>query len=125
MTRRSHFDSGHNRPEYRFTDELHDPDTGLRKMSAFHPDFKSDFPAAEVTYSEYRDDYDEPTIEVDYLKSHDEGKGHAKALMEHMYQTKPHFINWGHTISPASTHLANQFEDKYYNRTAYYTDEDF
>ena len=77
---------------------------------------------ARVSFDHYTDPtMDRPSrIEVDYLKSHREGQGHAKALMQHVYNRYPKsFIDWGLTIHPAATHLASQFEDKYYDRTAY------
>ena len=82
---------------------------------------------ARVSFDHYTDpNMDRPSrIEVDYLKSHHEGKGHAKALMQHVYDRYPKsFIDWGRTIHPASTHLASQFEDKYYDRTAYEPDHE-
>jgi GNAT superfamily N-acetyltransferase len=59
-------------------------------------------------------------IDITYIRSPYSGQGHAKALMQHMYDRYPKsFINWGMTIHPAATHLAKHFEDKYYNRTSY------
>lgn len=82
---------------------------------------------AWVSFSHYNDPLMDPPsrIEVEYLKSHEEGKGHARRLMQHLYDRYPKsFIDWGRTIHPASTHLANEFEDKYYNRTAYTPDDE-
>jgi GNAT superfamily N-acetyltransferase len=82
---------------------------------------------ARVSFDHYTDPtMDRPSrIEVDYLKSHREGQGHAKALMQHVYDRYPKsFIDWGLTIHPAATHLASQFEDKYYDRTAYEPNHD-
>jgi len=114
---------------YIFKDVLHDPSTNLRRLMRLQKG--RDLPVAHVDYSTYKDDYGfdsdmEDRLDVDYLKSHEEGKGHARATMEELYKRYPkHFIDWGHTISPASEHLAQDFEDRYYNRTAYQTDEDF
>lgn len=123
MSRRNHFDSGHGKPEHTFEVEDRGEDWGDEryKMALNTPDFSH---AATVTYDIYHDPH--PTLEVSYLKSHIEGKGHARKLMENLYQKYPkHFIDWGLTISPASAHLASQFEDKYYDRTAYRTSDDF
>lgn len=80
---------------------------------------------AGVDFDTYTDDYGDPKLEVSYIKSHVEGQGNARRLMEHLYQRYPkHHIDWGRTISPASTHLASQFEDKYYSRTSYQPEED-
>lgn len=81
---------------------------------------------ANITYDHYTEPDDDPSsrIEVEYLKSHEEGKGNARRLMQHLYDRYPKsFIDWGRTIHPASTHLAEEFEDKYYNRTAYTPDD--
>lgn len=80
---------------------------------------------ARVSFEHHTNDDGNSQIDIDYLKSPREGKGHAKALMQHVYDRYPKsFINWGKTIHPAATHLASQFEDKYYNRTAYEPDHD-
>ena len=125
MSRREHFDNGHQKPEHTFEIEDRGPDytwDDRYKMMLHTPERRQ---VADVTYGIYDNDRT-PTIDVSYLKSHEEGKGYARRLMQNLYDTYPkHFINWGQTISPASTHLAQQFEDKYYNRTAYYTDQDF
>lgn len=124
MSRRQHFDSGHGKPEHTFevVDKGEDFGDGRFTMMLHLPNYER---AAAVDYDIYEDTYG-PTLEVSYLKSNLEGKGHARRLMENLYQTYPkHQINWGQTISPASAHLASQFEDKYYNRTTYYTPEEF
>jgi len=82
---------------------------------------------ANVFYEHHTDpSYDLPSrIEVGYLKSNREGKGHAKALMQHLYDRYPKsHIDWGLTIHPAATHLAEGFENKYYDRTSYQPEED-
>lgn len=80
---------------------------------------------ARVSYEHHTNDEGNSQIDIDYLKSPREGKGHAKALMQHMYDRYPKsFIDWGKTIHPAATHLASQFEDKYYSRTNYEPDHD-
>lgn len=125
MARRSHFDSGHNRQEYRFDHEDRPNQVGDHRINAYHPSYDKHYPAAWVTYDRYDNDT-VPTIDVTYLQSNDEGKGHGRAVMQHLYDFYPdHFINWGHTVHPAATHLASQFEGHNYNRTAYYTDDDF
>jgi hypothetical protein len=59
-------------------------------------------------------------IEVDYLKSNFEGQGHGQELMQNLYDRYPNsFIDWGETINPTSTHMAEKFADRYYDRTAY------
>lgn len=124
MTRRKHFDAGHNKPEHTFeVVDKGDDFAGIGRYSLRMnaPDYEG---VAAVDYDTYTDDYGDPRIEVDYLKSHREGQGNAKRLMEHLYQRYPkHHIDWGMTISPASTHLASQFEEKYYNRTSYQPEE--
>lgn len=125
MSRRQHFDSGHNKPEHSFEllDKGDEYAGSERYKMLMHTSDYEGMPVASVTYDTYENEYTRPTLEVSYLKSHLEGKGHAKALMQHIYDQYPkHYIDWGHTISPASTHLAQQFEDKYYNRTGYYSD---
>lgn len=78
---------------------------------------------ARVTFDHWNDD-GQSLIDIDYLKSHEEGKGHAKYLMEHLYNRYPKStIDWGPTIHPAATHLAEQFTEKYPNRTAYEQDD--
>lgn len=74
---------------------------------------------AAVDFDHYTDEGGS-NIEIGYLKSHQEGKGHARALMEHLYQRYPQsHVDWGLTVHPAATHLANEFETKYYDRTSY------
>jgi hypothetical protein len=90
-------------------------------------DVKEGRDLARVSFEHYNDPNIEPSsrIDIDYLKSYDEGKGHAQRLMEHMYNRYPKsFIDWGLTINPASTHIASKFEDKYYDRTAYQPESD-
>lgn len=104
--------------------DIEDRGGGLEryKMSMKDPGGES----AYVTYDLWKTDTEDPVLEVGYLKSHKEGKGNAKKLMQNVYDSYPkHHINWGHTIHPAATNLASQFEDKYYDRTSYYVDEDF
>jgi len=80
---------------------------------------------ARVSFDNYTNDDGNSQIDIDYLKSHHEGKGHAKALMQHLYDRYPNSnINWGLTIHPAATHLASQFEDAYPNRTDYEQNHD-
>ena len=90
-------------------------------------DSKRDIDLARVSFEHYNDSQLEPSsrIDIDYLKSHVEGQGHAQRLMEHMYNRYPKsHIDWGLTINPASTHIASKFEDKYYDRTSYHPKED-
>jgi hypothetical protein len=80
---------------------------------------------ASVSYDKYDND-NVPTIDITYLKSNDEGKGHGRAIMQYLYDFYPnHFINWGAVVHPAAEHLASQFEEHNYSRTAYYTPDDF
>lgn len=63
---------------------------------------------------------DDPYIEVCYLKSHREGSGYGRAVMEELYSRYPDaHIDWGETIHSASKHLAEDFEDRYFSRTSY------
>jgi len=62
-------------------------------------------------------------IEVDYLKSNFEGQGYGQELMQNLYDRYPNsFIDWGQTINPTSTYMAEKFADRYYDRTAYEPD---
>lgn len=80
----------------------------------------SNTPLANVSFNNYKDDNNDPYIEIEYLKSNQEGKGHASTLMEHLYQRYPKaHVDWGLTVHPAATHLANKFETKHYSRTSY------
>ena len=82
---------------------------------------------ARVSFEHYNDPDFEPAsrIDIDYLKSHVEGQGHAQRLMDHLYNRYPKsHVDWGLTINPASTHIASKFEDKYYDRTSYQPEED-
>lgn len=104
--------------------------TGVAKNRGWHALSmldKEGNPLARVSFEHYNDPHVEPSsvIDIDYLKSHDEGKGHAQRLMEHLYNRYPKsFVNWGLTINPTSTHIAQKFEDKYYNRTSYQPEDD-
>ena len=82
---------------------------------------------ANVTFEHYNDPTTEipSRIEVSYLKSNHEGQGHARRLMQHLYDRYPKsHIDWGQTIHPASAHLAGDFERRYYARTSYEIPED-
>ncbi len=90
-------------------------------------DAKESKDLARVSFEHYNDPHTEPSsrIDIDSLKSHVEGQGHAQRLMEHMYNRYPKsHIDWGLTINPASTHIASKFETKYYDRTSYHPEED-
>lgn len=124
MVRRQNFDFGQDKSGHRYELEDKGPDYGGSRytMMLHLPNFER---AAAVDYDMYEDEYG-PKLEISYLKSNLEGQGHARRLMEHVYKTYPrHQIDWGQTIHPASAHLASQFEDKYYNRTAYFLPEEF
>ena len=56
---------------------------------------------------------------LSYLKSHEEGKGHARRVMEHVYGKYKGPVDWGYTLNPAATHLAESFSSnpKYSSRT--------
>lgn len=61
-------------------------------------------------------------IEVSMLRTPPQhrGKGYARKVMQRLYDEYPqHFIDWGHTMHPAATKLAQDFENQYYDRTAY------
>lgn len=94
---------------------------GSHRLTMSTPDHSN---AAYVTFDNTKYDGD-PYIEVDYLKSNVEGQGHARTLMEHLYNRYPKaHIDWGRTIHPASTHLAEDFENRYFDRTSYEPDDD-
>ena len=60
------------------------------------------------------------SLEVNWLESHEQGKGYGTALMEHLYQTRPEMdIDWGDLVHPVSEHLYGKFEDKYPHRTRF------
>lgn len=78
---------------------------------------------ADVNYNVFGGD---DQIDVEWLQSHEEGKGHARRLMQNLYDTYPeNTIHWGQIVHPASQNLAEQFSEKYPDRTAYDLDEDF
>lgn len=85
-------------------------------------------PLAYVDFSHHTDELSDPKsrIEVGYLKTmHEEGRGHGRRIMEHLYNRYPKsFVDWGMTIHPAATKLAQDFENKYYDRTAYEQDDE-
>ena len=59
-------------------------------------------------------------IQVDWLSSSQQGKGHAQELIQRLYDHYPrHTINFGLLAHPASEHIAKKFEAKYPNRTSY------
>jgi hypothetical protein len=59
-------------------------------------------------------------VQVDWLSSSDQGKGHGTELIQKLYDHYPnHVINFGLLAHPASEHLAEKFESKYPNRTLY------
>lgn len=92
---------------------MHEQNGAEQKFGLVDPSFDKEFPVAHVEYQEYDDDLG-PQIDIDYIKSHREGQGNARTLMEGLYSKYPkHYINWGKTINPASTHLAEQFNEKY------------
>lgn len=117
MARRPHMSS-----QFEFIHEKVGKGSHILRMNNF------DGEKATLEYDHYTDadDEDMPSrIEASYLRSPDEGKGHARKMMQHLYDRYPKsFIDWGRTIHPASTHLAEEFETKYYNRTAYEPDHD-
>jgi predicted GNAT family acetyltransferase len=97
-------------------------DKGSHSLTLSNMDSRS---LARVSFDNYTNDDGNSQIDIDYLKSHHEGKGHAKALMQHLYDRYPNSnINWGLTIHPAATHLASQFEGTYPNRTDYEQNHD-
>jgi hypothetical protein len=103
------------------------PSGKFTRLSVFTPD--SEYPKATVDYivkngHDKRSKVSFPdtvgTVKVDFLKSRDEGKGHAKALMNHLYSLYPnHTIAWGRTLNAASEHLAENASRRH-GRTTYY-----
>jgi hypothetical protein len=68
-------------------------------------------------YIEYEHDPEVKQTNIGYLKSSDEGKGHAQALLHHLYAKYPtHTIHWGNVIHPAAAHLMEKMS-KTYGRT--------
>lgn len=91
----------------------------LHQLTLSSPDSDN---LANVTYDHQNyPKMDPPSrIQVDFLKSHHEGEGHGQRIMQHLYDRYPNsFIDWGSTIKPASTHMAEKFEDKYPDRTSF------
>ena len=75
-------------------------------------------------YVEYEHDPDVKQTNITYLKSSDEGKGHAQDILHHLYGKYPsHTINWGNVIHPAAVHLMEKFS-KRYGRTQGHEDLD-
>lgn len=72
------------------TIELHDKDNVLGYADVEHSD--------DHTY-------------LNYLKSNVENQGHARRIMEHVYKIYKGPVDWGYTLNPASTHLAESFSD--------------
>lgn len=97
---------------------------GKEQNFATHSLTMSDFdgPLASVNYSHYNDPDSDPSsrIEIGLLHSNQEGKGHARRLMQHVYDRYPKsYIDWGLTTHPAATRLAEEFYSKHYDRTSY------
>lgn len=120
MSRRGYFDAGHGNPSHVF--KVDDYGDGRYTMHAY----ANDHPVASVSYNELESEDDRPSISVDYLQSHQEGKGHARALMQNLYDRygDDTVVDWGFTIHPAATHLAEQFSEKYPHRTDFIENED-
>ena len=64
-------------------------------------------------------------VEVQYIKSFVEGKGHGQAVMHELYAMYPDsIIDWGETLNETSRSMAEKF-DAQYSRTEYrYGEED-
>lgn len=125
MSRRQHFDSGHGKPEHTFR--------VVPRPSEYNPDDLSadysmvmDTPDHPEVASVSFDVFDHPpTVSVGLLQSYQQGRGHARKLMQNLYDTFPeHAVDWGATTHPAATHLASQFAEKYKDRTSYFPDDE-
>ena len=66
-------------------------------------------PLSSVHYNEHLKD-----VDIQMIRSHQEGKGHATKVLHELYNRHPDkLINWGKTSAPQSTHLAQKFSDQY------------
>lgn len=96
----------------RITDEkLHEePDSGahVRQLSLYT--HGSDYPKATLEYATEPGSRD---ANIDYLKSHEENKGHATTLLHHLYRSHPGNISWGTIVHPASKRLFKKFDEQY------------
>lgn len=126
MSRREHFDSGHNNSAH-FELEDRGGTSERYRLTMHTPEHP------EAAYVNYDIEYPYPMkegnpyapIRIGYLKSQHEKRGYARKLMEHLYQQNPkRAINWGSTVHPASTHLAEQFKEKYPERTEFQPEDD-
>jgi hypothetical protein len=53
-------------------------------------------------------------VYIDYLKSNQEGEGHAKALLDFIYDKyKSSNIDWGQILHPAASYLYNKYSEKH------------
>ena len=63
-----------------------------------------------VAYADINHPKGDDSVYVHWLKSHEEGKGHAQTVMKHVYDAYPDKnINWQNRVSPASEHLYEKF----------------
>ena len=113
MNRRKHFDSGHGNPEYSFP--VIDYGDGRYMMHAK----VGSKTVASVDFDELSSEEDRPSVAIGHLRSHEEGKGHARRLIQNLYDRygDDTIVDWGFTVHPAATHLAEQFSAKYPHRT--------
>jgi hypothetical protein len=106
----------------RITDRhlYHEEDSGaeVRKYELYTAAGKH--PVASLEYAVHPDAPRQ--VHIEYLKSHDEGKGHAQTLLHHVYQTYPENVSWGTIVHPASRHLLEKM-DSIYGTTSFGTDD--
>ena len=69
-----------------------------------------DLTGSVVAYADINHPKEDDTVYVNWLKSHEEGKGHAQNVMRHVYDAYPDKnIHWQNRVGPASEHLYQKF----------------
>ncbi len=64
-------------------------------------------------------------VYIDYLKSNEEGKGHARMLLDYIYETyQSSNIDWGEILHPAASYLYDEYSEKHGRSFSWEDDED-
>jgi hypothetical protein len=64
-------------------------------------------------------------VYIDYLKSNEEGKGHARMLLDYIYSKyQSSNIDWGEILHPAASYLYGKYSEKYGRSFSWEDDED-
>jgi hypothetical protein len=101
-----------NPQQFKFTTKSLDKETTSHQLH--------DKTGSVVAYADINHPKGDDTVYVNWLKSHEEGKGHAQNVMKHVYDSYPDKdIHWQNRVSPASEHLYEKFgsHDAYGDRT--------